>query len=104
MRFPDKMRRTSGASLIRDLRKRGVSEGPGSAAHHHSASKTRVNALVALRRARETVHHEKGKRNAERRCSTTAASRDAARAHPGALASRRSTTALAAATERHRSA
>ena len=47
---------------------------------------------------------KKGKRNAERRCSTTTASCDAARARPGALASRRPTTALAAATERHRSA
>ena len=48
---------------------------------------------------------KKGKRNAERRCSTTAAPHGAARAPcGGALASRRSTTALAAATERHRSA
>ena len=47
---------------------------------------------------------KKGKRNAERRCSTTTASCDAARARAGALASRRPTTALAAATERHRSA
>jgi hypothetical protein len=28
--------------------------GPGSAAHHHSVSKTRVNALVVLRRVRGT--------------------------------------------------
>jgi hypothetical protein len=33
-RFPDKMRRASGASPIRDLRERGTPEGPGSAAHH----------------------------------------------------------------------
>jgi hypothetical protein len=47
---------------------------------------------------------KKGKRNAEKRCSVTAAPCDAARALKGALASRRSTTVLAAATERHRSA
>jgi hypothetical protein len=28
---------------------------PGSAAHHHSASKTRVNALIVLRSVRGTV-------------------------------------------------
>ena len=53
----------------------------------------------------------KGKRNAERRCSTTSAPSRARRgptssspACGGPLASRRPTTALAAATERHRSA
>jgi hypothetical protein len=46
----------------------------------------------------------KGKRNAERRCSVTAVPHGTARALRGALASRRSTKALAAATERHRSA
>jgi hypothetical protein len=42
------MRRAGGASPIRDLRKRGAPEGPGSAAHH-----------FVLRCAREKVHHEK---------------------------------------------
>jgi hypothetical protein len=30
--------------------------GPGSAAHHHSASQTRVNALLVLRSVRGTYH------------------------------------------------
>ncbi len=42
------------APLIRDLSKIGICYGPGSAAHHHSASKTRVNALMVLRCARDT--------------------------------------------------
>ena len=62
--------------------------------------KGRSRIIAALIRATK----KKGKRNAERRCCVTSASRDAARALRGALASRRSTTALAAATERHRSA
>jgi hypothetical protein len=49
------MQRDSGASLIRDRFKFGVREGPGSAAHHHSARKTRVDALMVLRCARETA-------------------------------------------------
>ena len=40
--------------LIRDRSTFGVRNGPGSAAHRHSASKTRVNALMALRCARDT--------------------------------------------------
>jgi hypothetical protein len=49
------MQRDSGASLIRDRYKLSVCEDPGSAAHHHSASKTRVNALMVLRCTRETA-------------------------------------------------
>jgi hypothetical protein len=37
----------SAASQNRDRTKGGVRDGPGSAAHRHSASKTRVNALMA---------------------------------------------------------
>jgi hypothetical protein len=47
---------------------------------------------------------KKGKRNAEKRCSTISIPSRAWRAPCSALASRRSTTALAVATERHRSA
>jgi hypothetical protein len=35
--------------------------GPGSAAHRHSASKTRVNALMALRCARDTKNKSPGR-------------------------------------------
>jgi hypothetical protein len=38
------------ALQTRDRYERGVRDGPGTAAHYHSASKTRVNALMALRR------------------------------------------------------
>jgi len=53
-RFPDAAQRASGATLIRDRSGLGVWDDPGSAAHHHSARKTRVNALMVLRCARET--------------------------------------------------
>ncbi|WP_458758456.1 hypothetical protein ACSVBT_19685 [Afipia sp. TerB] len=43
------------ASLTRDRRELGVWNGPGSAAHRHSAAKTRVNALMALRSIRGTT-------------------------------------------------
>src|SRR6516225_4825056 len=39
---------------------RYLSVGPGSAAHHHSVSKTRVNALMVLRRVRDTVQRASG--------------------------------------------
>jgi hypothetical protein len=55
MRFPDAVQRDSGAPQIRDRPKLGVRNDPGSAAHHHSARKTRVNALMVLRCARETI-------------------------------------------------
>jgi limonene-1,2-epoxide hydrolase len=51
--FPDAVQRDNGAPLIRDRHKRRVSNDPGSAAHHHDARKTRVNALSVLRRARD---------------------------------------------------
>jgi hypothetical protein len=51
--FPGHGAARSGAPLIRDRSKLGASDDPGSAAHHHSARKTRVNAQVALRCARE---------------------------------------------------
>jgi hypothetical protein len=54
-RFPDAVQHASGAPLIRDRCRFGVRYDPGSAAHHHSSRKTRVNALVVLRRARETA-------------------------------------------------
>src|SRR5258708_39447862 len=45
------------ASQTRDRPKRGVFDGPGSAVHHaHSASKTRVNALVERRAAPRPGH------------------------------------------------
>jgi hypothetical protein len=40
---------------IRDRGELRVRNDPGSAAHHHSARKTRVNALMVLRCARETI-------------------------------------------------
>src|SRR5713101_2775162 len=49
-----------GAAFFTLLRRAGTHEGdgcsvgPGSAAHHHSASKTRVNALMVLRCVRGT--------------------------------------------------
>jgi len=43
----------SGVSLIRDRSRVGIRHDPGSAAHDHSASKTRVNALMALRPGNE---------------------------------------------------
>src|SRR5258707_8692655 len=42
------------APQSRDPRRCGCTMDPGSAAHRHSASKTRVNALVALRSIRGT--------------------------------------------------
>jgi len=48
MGFPDAVRRDSGAPQIRDRPTFRVRNGPGSAAQHHSARKTRVNALLAL--------------------------------------------------------
>ena len=42
-----------GVQLTRDRYEAGVWNGPGSAAHHCSASKTRVNALVVLHRVRD---------------------------------------------------
>ena len=47
-------RRFSGALQTRDRSKLGIRNGPGSAVHRDSASKTRVNALVALHRVRDT--------------------------------------------------
>src|SRR6202020_1499429 len=44
----------SDALQTRDRIKLGVWHDPGSAVHRHSASKTRVNALMALHRIRET--------------------------------------------------
>ncbi len=55
-RVPDAVQREaqrSGAPLIRDRYKFRGWNNPGSAAHHHSAPKTRVNALMVLRCARE---------------------------------------------------
>jgi hypothetical protein len=46
LRFPDAVQRASGAPQIRDLRKRGARNDPGSAAHH-----------FVLRRARETMQN-----------------------------------------------
>jgi hypothetical protein len=46
------VQRISGAPQIPELSTLGVFDDPGSAAHHHSARKTRVNALLVLRRAR----------------------------------------------------
>jgi hypothetical protein len=46
--------RSPGALQHEVVRRRpGVHLGPGSAVHHHSASKTRVNALMVLHRIRE---------------------------------------------------
>ena len=49
-------RKRSGASLIRDpaFFSPPINRGPGSAVQHHSASKTRVNALMVPHRARDT--------------------------------------------------
>jgi len=52
--FPGCSAARSGALLFRDRSKLGVFKDPGSAAHHHSASTTRVNALMVLRCARDT--------------------------------------------------
>jgi hypothetical protein len=47
-RIPDAVQRFfSGAPQSRDRYERCLRYGPGSAAHHHGASKTRVNALMA---------------------------------------------------------
>jgi hypothetical protein len=51
--FPDAVQRET-VHRIRDRSGLGVCNDPGSAAHHHSARKTRVNALMVLRCARET--------------------------------------------------
>jgi hypothetical protein len=48
------MAQRSGALQNRDRHKRGARNDPGSAVHRHSASQTRVNALMALHRIRET--------------------------------------------------
>src|SRR3954468_5412066 len=53
------LRSPRGAARSGALQTRGpglwqTNRGPGSAAHHHSASKTRVNALMVLRYARDT--------------------------------------------------
>jgi len=45
VRFPDAVQRGNAALLIRDHPELGVRNDPGSAAHHHNARKTRVNAL-----------------------------------------------------------
>ncbi len=58
----------------------------------------------ALPTLRSAMTKEKGKRNADRRVQPTSASRDAAHARRGMLAYRRSTAALAAASERRSSA
>jgi hypothetical protein len=42
------------ALQTRDRYGLGICKGPGSAVHHHSASKTRVNALMVLHRIRDT--------------------------------------------------
>jgi hypothetical protein len=52
--FPGRSAARSGALQTRDRRKLCVWNDPGSAVHRHSASKTRVNALMALHRNRET--------------------------------------------------
>jgi hypothetical protein len=39
----------------RDRTKLCVRDDPGSAAHHHSARRTRVNALLVMHRVRETI-------------------------------------------------
>jgi hypothetical protein len=54
--FPGRSAARSDALQTRDRHKRRVCEGPGSAVHRHSASKTRVNALMALHRVRDTTH------------------------------------------------
>jgi hypothetical protein len=103
-RFPDKMRRASGASLIRDLPKPELPKVPV------------LQRITSCCAAPGKPCKRKGKRNADKRCATTSAPRGAAPPPPssslacgrgkrrGRLACRRSTTALAAATERHRSA
>ncbi len=48
--------------------------GPGSAAHRHSASKTRVNALMALRSIRGTNPHPEEARNVVSKDEATGAS------------------------------
>jgi hypothetical protein len=56
-RVPDAVQRLSAAPQSRDQYNAALVMGPGSAAHHaarHSASKTRVNALMALRCVRGT--------------------------------------------------
>src|SRR4029077_3206855 len=52
--FPGCGAARSGAPLIRDRSGLSARNDPGSAAHHHSARQTRVNALMVLRCARET--------------------------------------------------
>jgi hypothetical protein len=52
--FPGRSAARSDALQTRDRKKRPVCEGPGSAVQHHSASKTRVNALTVLHRIRDT--------------------------------------------------
>jgi hypothetical protein len=51
---PQSEAKRSGALQTRDRNKHRVCDGPGSAVHHHSVAKTRVNALMALQRVRET--------------------------------------------------
>ena len=69
------------------------------------ASSTLRTLLPGFRCAQPRLRRKKkGKRNADRRCSTISIPSRAWRAPCSALASRRSTTALAVATERHRSA
>jgi hypothetical protein len=55
-RVPDAVQRFSRCSAEPGPRST-LEVGPGSAAHRHSASKTRVNALMALRSIRETGSH-----------------------------------------------
>ena len=53
LRFPHAVRHASGAPQMRGPLPDQMD--PGSAAHRHSASQTRVNALMALRRVRGTL-------------------------------------------------
>jgi hypothetical protein len=52
--FPERSAARSAALQTRDRYELGVCDGPGSAVHRRSASKTRVNALMALHRIRDT--------------------------------------------------
>jgi hypothetical protein len=63
-RVPDAVQRAlGGAPLSRDRTKGILRRDPGSAKQRHSASKTRVNALEALHRARETKVLRRGSRS-----------------------------------------
>src|SRR5437899_8141601 len=71
---PGRSAARSGALQTRDRYAHRLWNGPASAVHRHSASKTRVNALMALHRVRDTSCYSEGTRHQRRSNTMTPAS------------------------------